>query len=353
MLRDKKRTKILRFKWGALGDIILAVPSFRAIRAHFPQAKIHLLIKKEYQELLNSLSYVDNFIDFEKSNWKGLIPELKKEKFDLSIDFQNTWRSHLLAFLGGVKRRAGYGRKGGKILLNIAVSELKEMHPVRSKLSKTTVVPKAGTSNRVKNPVQHQAYLLSKIGVNLNNFRLECKLPPQPSFQFSRPYISILPGAGEGWQSKCWSELCFARLADGIINKLKYSVVLLGEERERKKINRIKKAMEGKVEDIAGQTNIRQLAGVIKGSSLFITHDTGPMHLAQALGVPTLALFGPTDPGRHSLPSANLFIINKKISCQPCYRRRCSNHQCMQLIGAEEVLKMITQILKEDYTDNK
>ncbi len=316
--------KILIFKWGALGDVILVVPSFRAIRAHFPQAKIHLLIKKEYQELLNSLSYVDNFIDFEKSHWRDLIPELKKEKFDLSIDFQNTWRSHLLAFLSGVKRRAGYGRKGGKILLNIAVAE----------------------PNGVKNPVEHQAWLLSKIGVNLDDFALEYKMPFQPSFQFSRPYISILPGAGEGWQSKCWSELCFARLADTIINKLKYSVVFLGEKREKSKIERIKKAMREKGQDLSGQTNLTQLAGVIKGSSLFITHDSGPLHLAQALGVPTLALFGPTDPGRHSLPSAKLFIINKKISCQPCYRRRCSAHQCMKLIGVEEVLKMITQILQ-------
>ena len=325
MLKDKKKTKILIFKWGALGDIILAGPSFRAIRRHFPKVEIYLLIKKEYKVLLDSLSYIDHFIDFDKSNWKALIPELKKEEFDLSIDLQNTWRSHLLSFLGGVSRRAGYGRKGGKILLNIAVAE----------------------PNGVKNPVEHQAYLLSKIGVNLDNLQLECKLPLQPSFQFKRPYISILPGAGEGWQSKCWSELCFARLADSIINKLKYSIVFLGEERERKKINRIKKEMEGKVEDIAGQTNIRQLAGVIKGSSLFITHDTGPMHLAQALGVPTLALFGPTDPERHTLPSINLFIINKKISCQPCYRRQCSNHQCMQLIRVEEVLKKITQIMKK------
>ena len=322
-------TKILIFKWGALGDIILAVPSFRAIRAYFPQAEIHLLIKKEYQELLNSLSYIDNFIDFEKSNWRDLIPALKKEKFDLSVDFQNTWRSHLMAFLGGVKRRAGYGRKGGKILLNIAVSESKE----------------------IKNPAQHQAYLLSKIGVNLDNFALECKMPFQPSFQFSRPYISILPGAGEGWQSKCWSELCFARLADSIINKLKYSVVFLGEKREKSKIERIKKAMKERGQDLSEQTNLTQLAGVIKGSSLFITHDTGPMHLAQALGVPTLALFGPTDPMRHTIPSSNLYIIKKNFPCQPCYRRRCANQQCMRLIGVEEVLKMITQILKEDYTD--
>ena len=323
--------KILIFKWSALGDIILAVPSFRAIRRHFPQAEIHLLIKKEYKELLDSFPYIDNFIDFKKSNWRDLIPELRREKFGLSIDFQNTWRSHLLSFLGGVKRRVGYGRKGGKILLNVAVSEMKE----------------------IKNPVEHQAWLLSKIGVNLNNFRLECKLPPQPPFQFKRPYISILPGAGNGWQSKCWSELCFARLADSIINKVKHSVVFLGEKREKSKIERIKKAMREGGQDLSGETNLIQLAGVIKGSSLFITHDTGPMHLAQALGVPTVALFGPTDPRRHSLPSANLFIINKKISCQPCYRRQCSAHQCMQLIRVEEVLKMITQILKEDYTDNK
>ncbi|MEA3369193.1 MAG: glycosyltransferase family 9 protein [Candidatus Ratteibacteria bacterium] len=323
MLKGEIR-KILIFKWSAMGDIILAVPSFRAIRAHFPQAKIHLLIKKEYQELLNSLSYIDNFIDFKKSNWRDLIPELKKEKFDLSIDFQNTWRSHLLSFLVGVKRRVGYGRKGGRLLLNVAAAQPK----------------------KIENPVEHQARLLSKIGINLDNFELECKIPSIVSLPFPKPYISILPGSGEGWQSKCWSELCFARMADSIINKLKYSAVFLGEKREKNKIERIKKAMREKGQDMSGQTKLIQLAGVIKGSSLFITHDTGPMHLAQALGVPTLALFGPTDPMRHTIPSSNLYIIKKNLSCQPCYRRRCSAHQCMKLIRVEEVLDKIKQIMK-------
>ena len=109
------------------------------------------------------------------------------------------------------------------------------VNPVRSNPAERDAMPKEGTSNGVKNPVEHQAWLLSKIGVNLDDFTLECKIPFQSSFQFNRSYISILPGAGEGWQSKCWSEPCFARLADSIINKLKYSVVFLGEKREKSK----------------------------------------------------------------------------------------------------------------------
>ena len=330
MLSNETR-KILVIKWSALGDIVLVVPSLRAIRKFFPRAEIHLLIKKEYKGLLSSLNLVDKFIDFKKSKWRTLIPELKKEKFDLSIDFQNTWRSHLLAFFGKVKNKLGYQKKGGRFLLNIAVAE-----------------PKG-----VKNPIEHQAYLLSKIAINLDNFELECDVPSYTSLRFNKPYIAIAPGAGKGWDTKCWGELSFARLADGLIEKLKYSVVFLGEEREKEKIELIKKVMKEKAENLTGRTDLIQLAGIIKESSLFITHDTGPMHLAQALKVPTIALFGPTDPNRHTIPSESLFVVRRNLPCQPCYHRKCSHQKCMQLIEVEEVLKKITQILETDYTDSQ
>jgi len=314
--------KILIFKWSALGDVILIVPSLRVIRRGFPRAEIYLLGKKEYKEFLHPLGYIDNFIEFPEQNWRHLIPKLRRENFDLSIDFQNTWRSHFLAFRAGAKNRLGYRRKGGRILLTIAVSGPEKVHPV-----------------------EHQAWLLSKIGVSLDDFKLECAPPPKPSFQLRRPYIAILPGAGKGWDSKCWSELSFARLADILIKRLKYEVVFLGGKREKDKVGRIKKAMKEKGQDLAGQTNLIQLAGVIKESSAFISHDTGPMHLAQALEIPTIALFGPTDPRRHTVPAANLYIVKKELSCQPCYRKKCSHQQCMQLIEVEEILGKIKQIL--------
>ncbi len=318
--------KILIIKWSALGDIILITPALRVIREHFPEAKIFLLTKKEYQDLLKPLHYIDSFIDFEKSEWKGLIPELKKESFDLSIDFQNTWLSHLLVFLSGVKNRVGYKRKGGGAFLNIAAFE-----------------PKG-----IKNPVEHQAHLLSKIGIDLTDYSLECRgASIQTSFNLSKPYIVILPGAGKGWETKCWGESSFARLADTLIDKYGYSVVFLGEIREKEKISRIKKLMRERAEDLSGKTDLKELAGVLKESALFITHDTGPMHLAQALKVPTVALFGPTDPRRHTVPSTNLFIVKKSLACQPCYRRDCSHQQCLQLIEVKEVLEVVSNVLNE------
>jgi len=318
--------KILIIKWSALGDVVLITPSLKTIRNHFPEAKIRILIKREYKDLLESLPYIDSFIDFKKSKWRSLISELKKEKFDLSIDFQNTWCSHLLAFLGAVRNRLGYGRKGGRIFLNMVAFEPKE----------------------IKNPVEHQAHLLSKIGINLIDYELECRTFIQPSFNLDKPYIVILPGAGEGWKTKCWSESSFARLSDILIDKFGYSIVFLGGKKEKRRIDNIKKTMNKKAKDLSGKTDLKELAGVLKESSLFITHDTGPMHLAEALKVPTIALFGPTDPRRHTVPSSNLVIVKKDLPCQPCYLRECSEHQCMQLIKVEEVLEIVSDMLNKE-----
>ena len=326
----KEKLNILIIKFSSLGDLILIIPSLKAIREKFPQAKIVLLTLKKYTSLFYECPYIDRIIGVEKDykKLKNLLKisfSLLKENYDYIIDFQNNLASHLIAFLSFPRYSFGYRRKLGFLL--------------RKKIKW-----------RKLSPLESQEKLLSLLGVKIKEKKLsfwELKKEFIPSIlKDEKNLIGINISASQAWETKNWPPEYIEKLIKLIISSLSsYKIVLIGEE--DLKISQRLSLIHPKVINLCGKTTLKELIYVIKKLDILITPDSAPLHMGIALGIPVIGLFGPTDPFRHIEKQENLFVIFKKLDCSFCYRHKCKKKECMRRISPQEVFKMIKKILKK------
>jgi 3-deoxy-D-manno-octulosonic-acid transferase/heptosyltransferase-1 len=146
------------------------------------------------------------------------------------------------------------------------------------------------------------------------------------------------------WDTKLWEDGKFARLCDRITEELKIRVVFTGSDRE--KLEHIRSRMRTPSINMGGETTLRDLAYLYRLSSLLITTDSGPMHIAAAAGTPVIALFGPTDPSRTGPYGIGHTVIRKELSCSPCFLKKCDTIKCMNDITVEEVFQAVAEKLR-------
>jgi len=332
---------ILIIKWSALGDIILSLPALKAIREKFPKAKITLLTSNSGREFLSRYNYVDDFIIFKNNKGLESIKEilatsatLRKIHIDLCLDLQNNKKSHIISFFSHASRRIGYKSNKLDFLLNEGIDGAKANMP----------------------PVLHQFKLLEALGIKSIPKSLEIDIDPEEAkyvddlfaqgwLAKNQILVGINCGASQRWQSKVWPAEKIAKLCDLLAQK-RIRVVMTGTKEETEEAKRIQILSRSKPLDFTGKSNIMQLAAVIKKCRVFITPDSAPLHIAAFLGVPFVALFGPTDPKRHLMPYGEHSVIRKDIRCAPCYKPKCSHKKCMQKIMPEEVQAAVMELLK-------
>jgi len=333
---DRKR--ILVIKIGAIGDVILAVPSLRAIRNNFPNAFISILVGAESRQVLKKCPYIDDIILYDRSERekgiRGLMKMaavIRQKAFDMSIDLQNNRSSHIVAWLGGVPRRFGYDNKKFGFLINNRLKYLK-----------------MGVG-----PVEEQFRVLKRAGINTmdTSKRLEV-WPGKEDFLYVDNFLKsewvrenqVLVGfnIGSSWSTKRWPLKYFARLSDMLAAK-DIRVAVTASKDELDMANALRGTARTKVINAAARTTIPQLAALIKRCKVFITGDSAPMHIAQAMGTDFIALFGPTDPRRHFEPTDKGIIIKKEMRCSPCYKPDCKKIICMEKISVDEVYKLVME----------
>jgi lipopolysaccharide heptosyltransferase II len=340
--QEAKNLRILVIKLSAIGDVILSVPSLRAIRDRFPQAKICALTGRESAEILFHCPYIDDLIVYDfKGRDRGIAGilrksgEIRKKVFDMVIDLQNNRRSHILSFLSFARDRYGYNIKGKfSFLLNHKVQNIK-----------TPILP-----------IEHQFRILSLLGIKLENPELE--LWPDESDQIyvdefldshwlasNQKLIGINIGASKRWQTKLLPLECIAKLCEEL-EKRNLRVVITGEKFDMERRDRLFSISKNiRPIDAVGKTSLNQLAILIKRCHVYISCDSSPLHVASSVGTPFIALFGPTDPKRHMPPAKRFILIKKEISCSPCYKSKCKIKECMKRISAEEILKAVEELL--------
>jgi heptosyltransferase-2 len=265
-----------------------------------------------------------------------LVKRLRERGFDVSVDLQNSRRTHLLAWLAGIPVRAGYRRKCGW-LLNRGVR-----------------LPRV-----VLAPIAHQHYLLQKAGIAPDGDALE--LWPQAADEQraealvrslrtpERPLIvGMHPGGSGRWQTKRWDLDRWARVCDALAQR-GVGVIVTGGPEERALGEALLRLTGRPPLVVIGQTTLMELACLIKRCDAFMAHDSSSLHLASAVGTPAVALFGPTDPRRHLPPTFAGQVIKKDVWCSPCYAARCRTitHACMKRISVEEVLRAVLGLLAE------
>ncbi len=286
--------RILIIKPSALGDIILALPALSALKRSFPGARISWLVRPEFAPLITGHPFISDIILFDRkqlSKWwcspdsfkslRLLVKQLRAGKFDLVFDFQGLFRTGFFSWVTGSKKR--FGMAGARELAHLfytdkILQEASNIHLVDYYLKMVAVAGAKQWEAEFKLP--EDAGATEKIDKLLKSQGVNAK------------YAVIVPGAAQ--PNKCWPIERFAELAGKIGERFGLSIVATGSQGEREYIETLGK----RVINLAGKTSVRELIPLMKKASLVVSNDTGPGHIAVALGVPIVMIFGPTNPAR-------------------------------------------------------
>ncbi|MFO8052730.1 MAG: glycosyltransferase [Candidatus Omnitrophota bacterium] len=331
-----KEKRILITKLSSLGDIILAIPSLARLRQEFPDAKIYLLTLKKYASFFYGCPYIDKTItvslDYKKiKKILEISKRLRRLSFDYIIDLQNNRASQLISFLSFGRKSFGFRRKLGFLLNHTASYEKSEkIGPLDSQ---EKILKLLGVTFKEKKLLFWQTKPLDLSGFNLGKGKL----------------VGINISASKKWKTKNWPIESINHFIKLFTKKYPdYKIVLLGDKAGLSEAEIVEKFNRSRrIINLCGKTEIDELIELLKKLSLFITPDTASLHLAQSLGVETIALFGPTNPKLHTVRSPNLKIVDKGLSCQYCYKDKCRTNQCMKAISAKEVISLASSILEE------
>lgn len=336
---------ILIVKLSAIGDVIHVLPSLAALRRCYPDADITWVVEEAAADILNDHPDLNRVIVSGRKRWvkelkRGGIARpfmemhafwmaLRSRKYDLVIDFHGLFKSAMVVFLSGGKRKLGYDslQEGSGLFYTDKIPEDMKKHAVDRYLDFVSyLVGGAGKECVMKTPE-------FRIAVGENEER---KID---GLLFKRPFVAMNPVAL--WDTKLWEDDKFAQLGDLIRTNLDYDVVLTGGE--AKSLEKICSLMKTEALNLGGRTSLRELAALYKKAVMVITTDSGPMHLAAAVGTPVVALFGPTDPARTGPYGLGHRVIRTGISCSPCLRKKCPSPCCMKEISVADVYEAVQE----------
>ncbi len=336
-----KIPRILVIKSSALGDVILASPTFRALKKNYPNSHVSLLVQEAYQKVVEHCPYLEEKIIFPKKvNLKSffkLLHEIKIRRFDILIDLQNNEKSHLLGFLSRIPVRVGFGRQGRGFLLTHHIPYQKDVGPIES-----------------------QNRLLQLLGISHQDVYLEMWNSPQQKewvedffkvhqLSSSNTLIALFPFSNVRWQTKRWGFEHFRELAKLVSQRLKAIPVFIGGKEDEKDAQELLSGLEIKYLNLIGQLDLGVLSEFLRRCQLWIGGDSAPLHLAAAVGTPAIALFGPTEPLRH-VPPGNVKVLTHPVPCAPCYSPICKivTHDCLEKISVNQVFQEIQKIIKHE-----
>ncbi|HEX9860896.1 MAG TPA: lipopolysaccharide heptosyltransferase II [Nitrospirota bacterium] len=336
--------KILVRATNWVGDLVMSTPAMAAIRDEFPDAHISVLVKPPLDELLAGNPAVDEIIRYDRKMYNGatgivkLAGELRKKRFDRAILLQNAFEAAVIAFMAKIPVRMGYATDGRGILLTKSVKvakETKEKHQVYYYLDLLKALGMKAHAHAPKlypdrEHARHASEFLKENGVS-----------------GSSPVVGINPGAQYGVAKKWYPER-YADVADRLVREYGARVVIFGGPGDVAAAGTVEAAMREPAINLAGRTTIRELMAYAKKCGLFITNDTGAMHVSAALGVPTLAVFGSTDHIATGPFGKGNVIVRNPVNCSPCLKRTCplKHYRCMETVSADQVYEAAKGMLE-------
>jgi heptosyltransferase-2 len=337
-----KRVLIRGTNW--IGDVVMTLPAVAAIRKTWPGARLFVLAKPWVAELYRLSSDVDEMILFEEpgchagigGKWR-LAAKLRQYRFDCAILLQNAIEAAIIARLSGIPIRAGYNADGRGFLLTHSVRRTAAIRRVHQTDYYLGMVRALGCL-----PAGRSVHLHPEgdfPGVSERFFR-ECGI------RKGQPLIGLAPGAAYG-PAKKWFPERFAAVVDRLIDDTGAQAILFGSESDSESTAEVRKNARHPLIDIAGRTNLREAIAAISRCSLFISNDSGLMHVAGALGIPTVAIFGSTNPKTTSPVGKASVVIYRDVPCSPCLKPICpTDFSCMDLIGVDEVYNAARGLIK-------
>jgi len=335
--------KILILRLSSLGDITLTTPVIKAIKLRFPQAKVFFLTKSKYAPLLANDPHLGGIIEFNADEAGGLFETLRKirsEKFDLVIDLHSNLRSFLLRNFSKAKLNLKYKKRwlNRFVMVYFKKIEVSPQHTVDSYLDCLKQIGIHSSDRIPQLYVDEQSK--KSIGGFLRNVLADETL------------IGVVPGAK--WESKRWGEEKFAETVKMLNGKVKAKFVFIGGKEDEQLLENLKQ-LAGDIAFVqAVNLPFSQLLALISSCSIVLTNDSGPMHLAVALKVPVVAIYGPTHPKLGFAPlGSNDAVLCAEVECSPCSlhgERKCYKKSkiCMEKITPEMAVDKAMVILRDE-----
>lgn len=335
-----------------IGDAVLMTPALAALRKNFPDAYISLLTIPYVEPIFTHNPWIDEIIIFDKmerhqtlSGKNKLTRQLKKQKFDLGIVMQpKSYEAAFLLCLAKIPERLGYSYGIRNLLFTRVIppppprTHLVEVY--RNIISPLGIKEKWGQLSFPKKKRADPIFLLvatdDKADGTVKEFFQAHTLSK------GNLVIGINPGAAYG-PAKRWSAECYAQVADELIRHHHARILILGSKSEISLLEKVAGLMKEKA--IIITPPLSQLISFLKYCRLLITNDTGPMHIATAVGTPVVAIFGPTDPCCSRPWQGNNIVLYKELPCSLCFKHNCKKHTCMKEITVKEVLSACEKLL--------
>jgi lipopolysaccharide heptosyltransferase I len=342
---------ILVVRLSSLGDLVHTLPAVAALRRRFPEGRIDWLVETRHRDLLLDNPDVDSLIEVDTLGWRRrlasprtwkeigrALASIRARRYDLVLDLQGTIKSSVSAFLARSDRRVGF-----------TASHLRER---AAALLYTERVRQNGTGPHV---IDRHLHLLTALDIAPSpaaerDFRLNVpeSLEREAADRLRdlglESYVVLNPGGS--WVTKRWSPERFGRLASLIERECGLSSLVLWGPGEERMAREVVDHSQG-ASRLAPPTSLREMIPYIRRARLFVSGDTGPMHIASASRVPVVGIFGPTDPARNGPFGEGDEVVLRKVACGPCYKKRCPGYGnvCMTGIEPSEVLEAVRRKL--------
>jgi len=335
-----KRVVIRVPNW--VGDVVHSLPALAAIRTHFSDAEVTAVGRGEAATILSGCRFVDQVMSY--TSGRSLLrigraaASLRKRDFDLGIVLTNSFEGALLFVLAGIRRRVGYATDARRWLLSDPVdctSSTKQLHQADYYLN-----------------------LLSRIGIRAEAMSVQLDLGEterqavrdrlvNAGWTPGQRLFAFCPGASSG-EAKRWPLARFVSLAARVAVTLGGKAIFLGSPAERALGRVLDEPGNERLLNFMGQTSLREAMALVDACELAVSNDSGLLHVADALGVPTVALFGPTDPMRTGPRSCASVVLRRPVDCSPCELHECPiDHRCMDQLTVDEVYAALLTFLNE------
>lgn len=340
--------KILVLRYRFIGDTVLTVPFLRNLRQAFPRARIDLMLEPFSGQVVEGCPYVDRIIPFkiktihrysnrsERGKLTGYIQywkQIKQERYDAAFVLKRSLSSALLVRAAGIPRRIGFATEGRRLLLTDAVPYRHDQHEVENFLD-----------------------CLRGLDIPVPSRDLELWPSPEGDAKvhsllaqkgWKRSDLKIIIHASASLPAKQWPLERFAAVMNVLKQKYQARFIYTGAKEDAALYDEIEKDVPLDSLNLCGLTSLRQNLSVYRASDLFFGVDSGPMHMAAAVGVPVVALFGPTNERKWGPWGEGHRVITKRLSCYPCKPHKCADNECMKRITLDEALQVVEKKVRE------
>lgn len=350
--------EILIVKTSAIGDVTHTLPALNALRKKYPQARITWLVEEAAADVVIGHAALDHVLVSRRKKWTrellgpgffktfqkiiSFVRELRAIRYDLLIDFQGLLKSGILVGLARAERKVGFGRgmdhaEGSYIFLNEKIPAVDmDIHALDREMMLLKAIGVESEKIEFGFPigVKDRSVIVSKL--------LENGIDSDASVAAINPPAT--------WPTKLWDNDKFAEVAQNLLDK-GFKVVFTGGPTDRTAIDDMINKHQLQAVNFAGETTLKELAALYERAELLVTTDTGPMHIAAAVGTPVVAIFGPTAPWRTGPYGKGHQIVRAEIDCSPCLKKECATKECMHVIDADRILGAVHKIIADKGSD--